>query len=208
MFSREDLVRVRPVLYHLTSSENVANIASTRVLMSAATIFRRAGRLEIMATKRPSLLRIDLDGVAFVIRDQKPLHSGNVRYEGGWSFSDLVSSLNARVFFWPGDENGPISYGERHFERYRNENPAILRVPTRDLLSSNAAADLRVCRYNSGSPRCSRGLGSRRGPDVFVRPECAEFTPGATVEVTVIDSVCLPMSAEVCELNSGVWKLL
>src|SRR5439155_7137821 len=99
----------------------------------------------------------------YVIRDQWPLYAGNIALEARCSFEDIIQLLNERVFFWPGWHTGPIGYGRRHFERYENESPAILRVPTEKLYAANSDASPQYCRYNSGLPRCSNGLGRPRG---------------------------------------------
>src|SRR5687767_6744778 len=96
-----------------------------------------AGRTSAVAQRRRDHFVVNVDGEAVHIRDQAPLHRGNVRLEGGWSFDDLVRAINGRVFFWPGTERGPINYGIRHFERYETEQPAILRVSAEELVALN-----------------------------------------------------------------------
>ncbi len=81
---------------------------------------------------------------------------------GSYSYEDLIENLNRRIFFWPGTPAGPIGYGRRHFERYREENPVILRINVRSLLCANAKVEPKFCRYNSGSPRCSKGREPQR----------------------------------------------
>jgi hypothetical protein len=119
----------------------------------------------------------------------------------------LLCQLNERVFFWPG---GPdiSDYGQRHFERYRAEKPVILRVPTSDLFEANPESVPEFCRFNSGSPRCTKGLGSPRGPSTFIQGTTADFSPGNVVEVTFLESVLLPHSTKVGDSPDGPWREL
>jgi hypothetical protein len=80
------------------------------------------------------------------VRDQAPLHPGNMRLEPGWTLSTFVRYLNDRVFFWPGTDRGPISYGARHYERYLSEGPMIIRVRTASIIARNAATEPLFCR--------------------------------------------------------------
>jgi hypothetical protein len=116
--------------------------------------------------------------------------------------------LNDRVFFWPGISSGPISFGVRHFESYVADQPVILRVSTGALFDSNARARPSFCRFNSGSPRCSNGAASPRGPNTFVSCSKADFAPCNVAEVTFREKVVLPLTIEVSESISGSWRLL
>lgn len=131
-----------------------------------------------------------------------------MRIQDGWDFEDVLQSLNERVFFWPGTATGPISYGKRHFERYVDESPAILRISTAESFNANSNIDALYCRYNSGSPRCSNGLGSPRGPNTFVSSADADYTPSKVVEVTFLDQVVLPAMVEVGDSATGPWQSL
>jgi hypothetical protein len=78
------------------------------------------------------------------------------------------------VFFWPGREAGPNDHGRRHYERYRNDDVVLIRVPTQRMPEG-----AEVCFFNSGSPRCVDGRKSPRGSATFVRPE-APAAPALT----------------------------
>ena len=123
---------------------------------------QQAGDGHYLRRKRTDHVTVRIGATSVKIRDQQPLHAGNISLEGDWSFEDVIESLNDRVFFWPGRNGGPISYGERHFERYADEQPAILRISTADIFVANAGTDPLFCRFNSGSPRCAKGFGSPR----------------------------------------------
>ena len=68
-------------------------------------------------TRRPQPVRLDLGGRIVEVRDQAPLHKGNLHFDEGWSMARLVEYLNGHVFFWPGGADGPIDYGRRHWAR-------------------------------------------------------------------------------------------
>lgn len=141
------------------------------------------------------------------LRDQATLHAGNVALQGGWTFERLVEELNARVFFWPG-RDAPIDYGRRHFERYRSEGPALLRLDFLDICVANPRVGPDVCRYNSGSPRFSNGRPSPRGPDTFQPLALSDLTPSQVVEVTFRRTITLPPSVEVAAHPEGPWAPL
>jgi hypothetical protein len=207
-FTIPEFVVARPFLYHLTARSNVEHIARTRMLFSASNLMRQSGDMSFLRQKRRDSTAVKIGKTTISIRDQKPLHAGNIRFDAGWGFGDLVEALNALVFFWPGTNAGPISYGKRHFDRYASENPLILRFGANDLFSENKSATPRFCRFNSGSPRCSYGQGSPRGADTFVDCQHAEFSCCKAVEVTFPDAARLPSVVEVSECWAGPWRSL
>jgi uncharacterized protein DUF7002 len=123
-------VRSRPYAYHLTSRNNLPSIVTNRRIDSAATLILKDGRTDLLRRRRPEQVVVKADDHEVSLRDQEPLHRGNVILRGGWSFDDLVEALNSRVFFWPGTADGPNDYGRRHFGRYRVEEPVIVRLRT------------------------------------------------------------------------------
>lgn len=200
------LVALRPWSYHLTSDGNLAGIRSTRLLRPAATLVKLAGREELLGVRRPEHIVLEIEGTAVVIRDQYPLHEGNMRLDPGWSLARLIEHINSHVFFWPGTDRGPISYGLRHYERYSVERPKIIRVPTSDLFTQPNRGIARVCRFNSGAPRWSRGVAAPRGASTFVPLAEAEFRPGEVVEIVFFGDVRLPQSAELGPSPKGPWR--
>jgi hypothetical protein len=152
------------------------------------------------------MLRVTIDNDVVYIRDQKPLHKGNVDLRGGWTFECLVKELNSRVFFWPGDDDGPIPYGTRHFDTYVDSRPVILRVPTAAAFSNNPSISPQFCRFNSGSPRCTGGHGSPRGPDTFLTSDQFGSTSGDVKEVTFLCQFKIPHSAEWADTLTGPWS--
>ncbi|MBX3376187.1 MAG: hypothetical protein KF678_04205 [Phycisphaeraceae bacterium] len=195
-------IAVRPHLFHLTARTNLSSILREGRIESASRLLHRAGRTELVNKRRKGHLVVAIDGWKAELRDQAPLHEGNVVLSDGWGFSDLVKSLNDRVFFWPGKSSGPIPYGVRHFERYKHEDVVVLEIGTDSAMSANSL-EARYCRYNSGSPRCSGGRKSPRGPQTFARAKEFNGTACDVVEVTFEGSFELPRSgvrvAEVSE---------
>ena len=178
------------------------------VLEPANSLFRAAGRPDLQRSRRRGHIDIKIDGDIIRIRDQDPLHRGNVRLLDGWTFEDLVSHLNDHIFLWPGTEAGPNSYGQRHFDRYISEKPVVLRFRTVEILSSNKGAEALFSKYNSGAPRCTGGKGSPRGPRVFVNSAGFGYPASAVVEVTFRSRVLLPQMTEMARSTLGPWTRL
>jgi hypothetical protein len=172
----------------------------------SAELLRTSGNQQWLTRKRVETIAVNVDKKLIDIRDQQPLYPGKTHLENGWTFERLVQELNERVFFWPGKIEGPISYGQRHYERYINESPKIMRVKTEDLFNANASTTPQFCKYNSGSPRTTQGRGSPRGNNTFVECHRAEYTVSNVVEVTFLHSIKLPQTIEVSDRPDGPWK--
>ena len=195
-------MKLRPRCYHLTSRENLDRIQKQRELWSSEELLRAAGQASFVRERRTASRRVEVGSDTVVLRDQAPLHRGNIEFADGWEFGDVVELLNSFVFFWPGSDKGPSDYGLRHFERYRSERPVILRVRTRDL--ADAAGDrLALCGFNSGAPRCNRGRKSPRGPDTFAPPSTFPRRASQVVEIVVHRQVTLPDGVEIAEHPGG-----
>jgi hypothetical protein len=198
--------RTRPYLYHLTDRSNLDHIRKTNNILPAARLMELAGRVDLLRARRSEHERLNIAQKSILIRDQAPLHEGNVELINGFSFEDLVESINRRSFFWPGTAAGPISYGVRHFERYQEERPVILQIAFQSLLDVIRGVDPLYCKYNSGSPRCSGGNKSPRGPDTFVSGARFNGTPSRVVEVTFSVPIVLPVDTKVGDHPAGPWR--
>jgi hypothetical protein len=201
-----DILRLRPYLYHLTDTRNIDRILRTQALEPASQIMSLAGRDDLATVKRVSHAKVSVSGDDIFLRDQAPLHAGNMELPPDWTFDRFVRSLNNRVFFWPGSSSGPIEYGVRHFNRYQAETPTILRIRLASLLDMNQGLAFEVCRYNSGSPRWSRGIAAPRGALTFVDPAQANFSASQIVEITVAGPVKLPRDLEIGTAPTGPWR--
>lgn len=207
-FSLRHFTRLRPYLFHLTADRNVRRIIRTGRLDSAARVLTEGGRASMIRSKRRQNELVQVGGEVVHVRDQAPLLSGNTALSGGWTFEDFLECLNQKVFFWPGTARGPTSYGRRHYERYRGEVPAIIRIPTGSLFHANQNNPPLFCRHNSGSPRCSQGQPSPRSPLTFRTADQVEFSAARVVEVVFEQVAMLPQDAEVSWAPEGPWTKL
>ena len=207
-FTIAEFIEVRPVVYHLTARLNLPRIRRSRTLHSTAQTLTSIDRVDLLSMRRRRSMEFCVDDEWIQIRDQAPLHAGNIGFELGWCLEDFIEELNGRVFFWPGTHSGPIAYGMRHFDRYQHEEPVVLRVPLDLLLEENAGVDPGFCKFNSGSPRCSSGRRSPRGSRTFVTSSDAPFSRTQVVEVTFRDSVILPECVEFAGSYAGPWQRL
>jgi hypothetical protein len=169
---------------------------------------RSSGNSLLMRTPRRGLKPVTFEGRVIIIRDQDKLHEGNTGLARGYTFADFVGALNKRVFFWPGTAARPIDSGVRHFERYEDECPIILRIDFESVHTLNPRAVPLFCRYNSGSPRCRlpHGKKSPRGPNTFLPAPDFDETPGKVVEVTFSTEIILPPNTEFSPRPSGPWR--
>jgi hypothetical protein len=65
-------------------------------------------------------------------------------------------------------------------------------IDTHAMFAANSGNQPLFCRFNSGSPRCTDGRKSPRGPGLY--SSCHEFVgpPGSVVEVTFSERAMLP----------------
>lgn len=207
-FTPDEFALRRPYLFHLTDRGNLRFLKHMPRLLPAGTLLEKAGRADWIRRKRDHHVDVVVDGISMRIRDQAPLHKGNMQLGDGWSFEDFVARLNGRVFFWPGTAVGAvIANGARHFARYAHEAPVVLRAKTADLFARNDVPP-EFCRYNSGSPRWTRGSASPRGETTFVGGADAPYGVPQVVEVTFPAAVELPNTIEVADSPAGPWTSL
>ena len=176
-------------------------------MYSTAELVRAAKDVTWLDKRRSGIVTITVNGSLIDLRDQKPLYPGKMRLQGGWTFADLIRQLNDRIFFWPGGDDGPISSGVRHYQRYKGTAIVIMRVRTQHVLSTNRSAIPLFCKYNSGSPRPTGGKGSPRGPSTFVECHSAPYTPSKVVELTFANMIQLPRQIESSAGPFGPWTI-
>jgi hypothetical protein len=208
-FTLQEFAKKRPYLFHLTDRSHREPLRQQLRLYPASDLFEKAGQTEWTRQRRRDHVEIVVDRRKLKIRDQAPLHEGNMELGGGWTFARFLAHLNRRVFFWPGRKDGlPIPHGIRHFERYSEEAPCILRLRSERLFTLNHSLNPEFCRYNSGSPRWTYGKPSPRGPETFVTCAKTPFNAVDVVEVTFTSPVRLPEEIEVGNSPSGPWSSL
>ncbi|CAG1010985.1 hypothetical protein PHYC_03975 [Phycisphaerales bacterium] len=196
---------LRPFLYHLTARRNLDRIlAGPRLLAPTMDLLKAAGRLELLRQRRRAHVPIVIGGQTVVVRDQAPLHAGNIAFQDGFALEDLVEMLNLLVYFWPGAEDGPIIYGSRHFQRYQDEDAVVLKIPLLSLREANPLLCPQFSSCNSGSPRCNPVRGKApRGPRTFLPASSFEGTASDVVEVVFAQAVLLPGDVEVNAVRTG-----
>ncbi len=207
-FELERLLTLRPWLYHLTSSTNVRLLRSSRRLVSAAQIFREAGRVEEVHLIRRGPRHVLWQDATVTVCDQDAFRPGHIRLQGGLTIADVLELLNRRVYFWPGDGDGPIKSGMNHFERYRGSKPSILRMPFDAPLKANPKALPELCAFNSGAPRTSQGQKTPRGNATFLKSTAFPRPPSSVIEVTFVGEMTLPETVEIGRSPTGPWRPL
>lgn len=210
-FSLEEFVELRPYmyLYHLTAESNIQRILALGKLKPAADLLHAGGRDDLLDKKRENAVTININGETVHIRDQKPLIEKNIEFTDGCSLERFIELLNRHVFFWPGGENGPNKSGREHWGRYKTERPVpvILRFSSDVLLTRENRGRVRVCKFNSGAPRCRNGRRSPRGEETFVDSKFAKFTKSRTVEVVLKGPLILSGKIWIGKTPGGPWKL-
>ncbi len=191
----DDLVRLRPFVYHMTARSNLARVERVKRLECANVFYKATGRLHESRERRREHALVVVDGERVSLRDQAPLHVGNIDLSL-LTFAEVVNMLNQYVYFWPGDDEQPIASGRNHFARYSKEDAVVLRLPTDQLLSLNAVR-AKFSRCNSGAPRQNAGRKQPRGLNTFRNAACFDETPGNVQEIVIEGWAELPWSSVV-----------
>ncbi len=210
-FDLQAFARLRPFVYHLTTRDNLSRIRATRRLESAAMLAAAAGQLNVLRVRRTQSEVVTVAGSQVRLQSQFPLHEGNIHFEDDWKFENLLGRLNSLVFFWPGPEAGPISYGLRHYDSslWDRKQLKVLRCKTSVLFASKLANPPLFCRYNSGAPRRNPITGkSPRGHNTFLRCSEFKFVPSEVKEVAFENEIVLPACTQLSDRPSGPWDLL
>jgi hypothetical protein len=200
-FTLAEFERQRPFLYHVIARQNVEHLRATHVLYSAASLAAQAGQPRAVMERRRAGMSLITPSGRVILRDQAALHFGSAQLEGGWTEASLLRALAEHVFLWPGTEHGPVRCGRSHFAKYVSSD-AVLRLPFAAVVGQMP----RFCRFNSGSPRCSGGHRSPRGPRTFVDAEACSFGASSVVEVVFRDQLKLPSATALGPGLDGPWS--
>jgi hypothetical protein len=201
---------LRSHLYHLTDRRNLQYIIDAGgVLYSTTELVKKSNLLsrqqkKFVRQRRATHKEIQVDGSTVHIRDQRPISLDNLQkcIPVDWTVGDFIYSLNERVFFWP-----TINRLSRHFERYSQENPIIIKVETLEMLRINEYSEF--CRLNSGATRSSSyhaGGPPPRGRDTFVDANSYPYTCGTVAEVTFRKKCKLPNTIWIGDNPDGPWE--
>lgn len=178
----DDFINLRPFLWHVTAISNLEQILEGGILEPPIQLVQGEALLNDRRVEH-----LVADGA--LIRDQGRLFELNIEWQDGCDMREFLQLLNARVFFWPGDENSPIKQGLNFIRRYQNdehENVAI------KICSFQIEEDTtEFSKYNSGAPRCYDGAGSPRGPNTFQLAASCDYSAGRVVEVAFPSAVRL-----------------
>jgi hypothetical protein len=193
-----------PHCYHVTSETNLPSIQQSGSLIPAETLFRKAGRSDLLRQRRLTDVALAIDGQVVRIRNQRPLDPAAIDL-GDWGvLEDYVCWLNARVFFWCGTSLGPVEDGVRMFQR-ANDPSILLRVPTRSLIHANRKAEVYVSTCNTGAAWLVQGRRTRRGPEVFHSAFGFTGSSQQIVEVSFGEPVRLTSDTTYAATLTGPW---
>jgi len=117
---------------------------------------------------------------------------------------DFLRDLARRVFFWPGWLDRPVPSGRKAFAAYADSD-VIIRVPFLDIAESHNPY---FSRCNSGATRMQPSGPVPRGPSTFREGTECDFRPSEVIEVTFLNSVLLPHTAQVATSLTGPWESL
>lgn len=193
-------------LYHLTDNRNFANIINQKRILSTTGIVELSNienKEAFLRSKRNEHTIININGTEYRIRDQRPISLIvlNRSLTHGWNSENFIEHLNRRVFLWP-NKNRLI----RHYNRYANENPIILRFRTEDIFLLNP--NVEFSRLNSGATRCSShwdGNAPERGPETFQNADAYTLPIRTVAEVTIPDFCEIPSIFHTSGHPEGPW---
>jgi hypothetical protein len=124
--------------------------------------------------------------------------------KAGYSMDAFLRDLARRVFFWPGGLDRPIRPGQRAVAAYADSD-VIIRVPFLEIVESHIPY---FSRCNSGATRMQPSGPVPRGPSTYREAMQCDFRPSGVIEVTFLNSVLLPHSAQVARSLTGRWESL
>jgi hypothetical protein len=204
-----EFIQKRDFLYHLTDKENLTYIKEHKKLLSTESIvsltsLSETEKEEFLSNRRKTHTEIKVGKSKYMIRDQRPISLVNLVkcLTTGFSVKDFFRTLNNRVFFWP-----TINRLRSHYNRYSNENPIIIKVPSEEIFKINNHAEF--CRLNSGATRSNsylNGAPPQRGKGTFVLAEFFKYPVGKVAEVTFSEECKLPGSIFVGNSPDGPWE--
>jgi hypothetical protein len=82
-FALDTFVTMRPWLYHLTSAETLVRVCELARLESASWLLAQANRRDLLRERRAKHTPISVSDREVWLRDQEPLHEGNIAFIDG-----------------------------------------------------------------------------------------------------------------------------
>lgn len=101
-----DLYAKSPYLYHVTYRNSLDRIRRLQTLESAASLMEQAGQLDWLRCRRTKMKQLVIGSDEIILTDQNPIKEANISFHSGWTLADLIESINRRVFFWRGSDDG------------------------------------------------------------------------------------------------------
>jgi hypothetical protein len=201
-----NFIEHRSFLYHVTAHKNLPFLRTRTRLLCTHNLLAEAGRAGETRVHRSESVGLSIGNSVVIVRDQIPLRAANIEFPRDFYLEDLVEHLNIHVFLWPGTDDGPCKSGQRYLKRYCGEQPALIRLPTVSVMSTDA--EPLFCRYNSGAPRWAHGRPSPRDPTkLFQTAINFRGTSSNVVEVVFRDYLTLPPMTEL-QTADGTWTPL
>lgn len=201
-----DFIKRNQYLYHLTDTNNISNILETGQIISTERIVAASdlpNKVDFLSSKRNSHFIIQANGFDYRVRDQQPISikvlSRSLTHD--WTPDQFIYLLNNRVFFWPN-----LNRLTRHYNKYANENPQIIRVRTDEVFDLNP--NIEFCRLNSGATRCNsswNGNAPERGPETFLTANNYLLPINTVAEVTFPELCILPNEIQIANNPNGAW---
>ena len=204
----KNFIQKRPYLYHLTHQNNSQNIIKSGIILSTTTIVEKSDiedETKFLRSRRDSHTTVEIKGRKYHIRDQQPIFPKALKkcVKGGWNSGDFIKHLNDRVFFW-----STLKRLERHFARYQDEDPVILKIKTASIVEANPGNPPLFCRLNSGATRphpSYNGEAPPRGPNAFLEANNYNRNISSVAEVTFRDKCNLPRKFMTGKNPQGPW---
>jgi hypothetical protein len=194
--------------YHVTAVVNLRGIRRSRVLLPAATLFRRMDQSDLLSCRRTHDVQLRFQNQEVLVRNQTPLDPDHIDLGSTETFDEYVAYLNSHVFFWPGMASGPTPDGVRMFRRTAGVKSAMIRVLTRSLLGANEGSVVHLSTCNTGASWVGEGKKTQRGIGVFQWAASFAEPPEKIEEISFHGSVNLPDDSE-CSTRVGQrWRSL
>jgi hypothetical protein len=200
----KEVVQAYPYCYHVTFARNLPEISSLRALLPARALILEAGRPDLLGIPRRHDVILDSPRCV-TIRNQRTVVPQFLDLSG-LALSDYISYLNSRTFFFPGGSR-PSNNTIRLWRRAELSS-IILRTPMRSLMEANPKREILAADCNVGATwNKSHAKVTRRGDEFRLLSDFAG-PPSRLVELSILESACLPNDTVFTTLPNGIWMPL
>lgn len=200
----EAFQQLRPFLWHLTTRDNWISVRKRAdggdyTLSSTATLHAEASSPGFkLGEARSECQTLSLPWGNALIRDQAQLVNSEKQlgFPEDWDLGRYCGWLNEFVFFWPGNQDGPVTpAGKKHFRYHLRKSEVKLTFLKVDAEKAVNAYDGDVL-FSSGSLGAPSGRKKivPRGPSALVTAGEIEV-PSKVVEIAFRDELVLTPGA-------------